>query len=90
MLIPTGFHIRCLYFLLMKILWLKMDTLSFPVRLILQRGDMGCIMILVIVVICDMIKGNEWDVGDVVLEILSKAVFKFLCFIMFLALSNPS
>ena len=41
--------------------------------------------------ICDMIKRNESDVGDVVFEILAKTVFKFLCFILFLpALSNPS
>ena len=33
--------------------------------------------------ICDMIKRNESDVGDVVFEILSKTVFKFLCFILF-------
>ena len=39
---------------------------------------------------CDMIKRNESDVGDVVFEILGKTVFKFLCFILFLALSNPS
>ena len=35
-----------------------------------------------------MIKRNESDVGDVVFEILAKTVFKFRCFIMFLALSN--
>ena len=40
--------------------------------------------------ICDMIKRNESDVGDVVFEILAKTVFKFLCFMLFLALSNPS
>ena len=40
--------------------------------------------------ICDMIKKNESDVGDVVFEILAKTVFKFLCFILFLVLSNPS
>ena len=39
---------------------------------------------------CDIIKRNESDVGDVVFEILAKTVFKFLCFILFLALSNPS
>ena len=38
--------------------------------------------------ICDMIKRNESDVGDVVFEILAKTGFKFLCFILFLALSN--
>ena len=38
--------------------------------------------------ICDMIKRNESDVGDVVFEILAKTVFKFLYFILFLALSN--
>ena len=36
--------------------------------------------------ICDMIKRNESDVGNVVFEILAKTVFKFLCFILFLAL----
>ena len=40
--------------------------------------------------ICDMIKRNESDVGDVVFEILAKTVFKFLCFILLLAMSNPS
>ena len=40
--------------------------------------------------ICDMIKRNESDVGDVVFEILAKTVFKFLCFILFLALTNAS
>ena len=40
--------------------------------------------------ICDMIKGNESDVGDIVLEILGKTAFKFLCFILFLALTNVS
>ena len=40
--------------------------------------------------ICDMIKRNESDVGNVDFEILAKTVFKFLCFILFLALSNPS
>ena len=40
-------------------------------------------------VICDMIKRNESDVRDVVFEILETTVFKS-CFILFLALSNPS
>ena len=40
--------------------------------------------------ICDMIKRNESDVGDVVFEILAKTVFKFLYFVLFLALPNPS
>ena len=40
--------------------------------------------------ICDMIKRNESDFGHIVFEILAKTVFKFLCFILFLALSNPS
>ena len=39
-------------------------------------------------IICDMIKRNDSDVGHVVLEILAKTVFKFLCFIVFLALTN--
>ena len=30
--------------------------------------------------ICDMIKGNESDVGDIVLEILAKKEVKFFCF----------
>ena len=41
-------------------------------------------------IICDNIKRNESDVGNVVFEILAKTVFRFLCFIMFLASSNPS
>ena len=40
--------------------------------------------------ICDMIKRNESDVGDVDFEILIKTVLKFLCFVLFLAWSNPS
>ena len=40
--------------------------------------------------IYDMIMRNESDVGDVDFEILAKTVFKFVCFILFLALSNPS
>ena len=40
--------------------------------------------------ICDMIKRNESDVGHIVFEILAKRVFKFLCFILFLALTNSS
>ena len=35
--------------------------------------------------ICDMIMRNESDVGKVVFEILAKTVFKFLCFVLFLA-----
>ena len=42
------------------------------------------------IVICDMIKRNESDVGHIVFEILAKTVFKFLCFILFLALTNSS
>ena len=38
--------------------------------------------------ICDMIKGNESDVTDIVFEILDKKEFKFLCFILFSALIN--
>ena len=48
------------------------------------------IVLLNLMNICDMIKRKESDVGDVVFEILAKTVFKFLCFILFLALSNPS
>ena len=33
--------------------------------------------------ICDMIKRNKSDVGDVDFEILAKTVLKFLCFILF-------
>ena len=40
--------------------------------------------------ICDMITRNKLDVGDIGLEILAKTVFKFFCFILFLALINNS
>ena len=40
--------------------------------------------------ICDMIKRNESDVGNIVFAILAKTVLKFLCFILFLALTNSS
>ena len=46
--------------------------------------------LLCALLICDMIKRNESDVGHIVFEILAKTVFKFLCFILFLALTNPS
>ena len=39
---------------------------------------------------CDMIKRNESDVGDIVFKTLAKTVFKFLCFILFLAPTNSS
>ena len=39
---------------------------------------------------CDMIKRNESDVGHIVFETLAKSMFKFLCFILFLALTNSS
>ena len=45
---------------------------------------------LIVGPICDMIKRNESYVGHVVFEILAKTVFKFLCFILFLALTNSS
>ena len=35
---------------------------------------------------CDMIKGNESDVADIVFEILAKRSFKLLCYILFSAL----
>ena len=40
--------------------------------------------------ICDMIKRNESDVSHIVFEIMAKTVFKFLCFILFLAVTNSS
>ena len=40
--------------------------------------------------ICDMIKRNESDVGDIGFEILAKTVFQFLCFILCLSLTNSS
>ena len=45
---------------------------------------------ITVLIICDMIKRNESDVGHIVFEILAKTVFKFLCFILFLALTNSS
>ena len=42
-------------------------------------------------IICDMIKSNESDVGDIGFEILAKTLFQFFCFIkLFLALTNSS
>ena len=43
-----------------------------------------------IIIICDMIKRNESDVGHIVFEILAKTVFKFLCFTLYLSLTNSS
>ena len=38
---------------------------------------------LMITTICDMIKGNESDVGNIDLELQAKRGDKFLCFTMF-------
>ena len=40
--------------------------------------------------ICDMIKRNESDVGNIDFKILAKTVFKFLRFKLFLVLTNSS
>ena len=42
------------------------------------------------ILICDMIKRNESDVGNSDFDILAKSVFKFLYFILFIALINSS
>ena len=39
-------------------------------------------------IICDMIKGNESDVGNIDLELQAKRGDKFLCFTLFLNLKN--
>ena len=41
-------------------------------------------------VICVMIKGNESDVGNIDFELQAKTVDKFLCFTLFLNLTNCS
>ena len=41
-------------------------------------------------VICDMIKGNESDVGDIDFELQAKRGDKFLYFALFLNLKNCS
>ena len=40
--------------------------------------------------ICDMIKGNELDVGNIDFELQAKRSDKFLCFTLFLNLKNYS
>ena len=40
--------------------------------------------------ICDMIKGNESDVGNIDFELQAKRGDKFLCFTLFLKLKNCS
>ena len=40
--------------------------------------------------ICDMIKGNESDVGNIDFELQAKRGDKFLCFTLFLTLKNCS
>ena len=40
--------------------------------------------------ICDMIKGNESDVGNIDFELQAKRGNKFLCFTLFLNLKNCS
>ena len=54
---------------------------EWPFGLEFNFGQFVCILN-----ICDMIKRNKLDVGNVVFEILAETVFKFLCFILFLAL----
>ena len=43
-------------------------------------------------ILCEMIKGNELDVADIVFEILAMHMkeFRFFCFILFLVLINCS
>ena len=43
-----------------------------------------------IVCICDMIKGNESDVGNIDFELQDKNGDKLLCFTLFLKLNNCS
>ena len=38
--------------------------------------------------ICDIIKGNELDVGNIDFELQAKRGDKFLCFTLFLKLKN--
>ena len=45
---------------------------------------------LFIILIYDMIKGNESDVGNIDFELQAKRVDKFLCFPLFLKLKNHS
>ena len=59
-------------------------------RNLLQKQETVLVLQILYEHICDMIKRNESDVGDIVFEILAKTVFKFLSFILFLAVSNPS
>ena len=40
--------------------------------------------------ICDMIKGNESDVANIIFEILAWKGFTFFCFILFSILVNCS
>ena len=42
------------------------------------------------VLICDMIKGNESDVGNIDFELQTKIGDKFLCFTLFLNSKNCS
>ena len=44
--------------------------------------------ILIFTAICDMIKGNESDVGNIDFELQTKRGDKFLCFPLFLNLKN--
>ena len=48
------------------------------------------IHLMLLDLICDMIKRNESDVGNIDFEILATTVYKFLCVILFLALTNSS
>ena len=65
-------------------------TVKFAIQNYKSTTGKITVSVLSIYIICDMIKRNESDVSDVVFEILAKTVFKSLCVILFLALSNNS
>ena len=68
----------------------NIDPVNNPLELYRHFHTKCCKMIFTAKKTRDMIKRNESDVDNVVFEILAKTVFKFLCFVLFLALTNSS
>ena len=55
---------------------------------LLSPAEAHKLCIMVLECICDMIKGNESDVGNIEFELQAKRGNKFLCFTLFPNLKN--
>ena len=77
-------------FLARNIFWLYFTFGPICLYIKLFIADISLLVLGHIYTVCDTIKRNESDVGDIVFEILAKTVFKFFCFTLFLASTNCS